>query len=150
MVEIKKIKSEDVGKVCEFIKDFILDYPNYNKWIEKCKKELEKGSKFGFYAVENDKIIGNIIFQMHKQEHSILEIKNFRVDSGHQRKDVGSKLYKSVEEYAKANGFSEIQIDTHAENNDMINFLEKQGFKIRSKKYLYTLDQLEVILSKKI
>lgn len=149
-IKIKKIKSEDVGKVYDFIKDFILDYPNYNRWLKKCKKELEKGSKLGFYAVERNKIIGSVIFQMHKQEPSVLEIKNFRIIPEYRRKNVGSRLYRAVEEHAKINGFSRIQIDTHAENNEMIKFLEKHGFEIKSKEPIYSPNQIEVILSKKI
>jgi len=150
MTKIKKIKFENVGKIYEFIKDFILDYPNYNKWLKKCKKELEEGSKLGFYAIERNKIIGSVIFQMHKQESSILEIKNFRVKPEYQKGGVGTKLYKSIEEYAKINGFSKVQVDTHAENNEMVKFFEKQGFKIKSKEPIYTPNQIEVILLKKI
>jgi hypothetical protein len=29
--------SEEISEIYQYIKSFNLDYPNYNKWIERCK-----------------------------------------------------------------------------------------------------------------
>ena len=67
---------EEITRVYGFVKQFPLDYPNYSLWLEKCRRELELMYKKAFYTSDNsENIIGSVIFQRHKQERSILEIK---------------------------------------------------------------------------
>lgn len=137
---------KEIMKIYQYIKSFNLNYPNYNAWVEKCKKELESNYKKAHYYTRNSDILGIIIFQPHKKEKNILEIKNFGVSSPNKKKGVGSRLYDSVEQYAKKQKFKKIQIDTH--DNEMIDFLLKKGFKIMKKEALYSSSQIETILQK--
>lgn len=140
--------SKEILEIYQYIKPLNLGYPDYKKWIEKCKRELEFGYKKAFYYKENSKIIGVIIFQPHKKEKDILEIKNFRVSPINQKKGIGSLLYNSLEQYAKKQKFKIVQIETH--NDKMLDFLLKKGFKIIKKEALYSSKQLEIILQKKL
>ena len=150
-IRLKLIESsEEIARVYDFLKAFPLEYPNYSNWLKKCRKELKEGHKSGFYAKISSKIIGSIIFQKHKQQPSVLEIKNLRVAGEYKNKGVGTQLLDLTEELAKKKNFKGVQIDTHSENIDMINFLLKRGFKIEKQEPLYNPKKQETILHKKI
>lgn len=152
MIEkIKLLKNkEEVQKLYDFVKQFSLDYPDYFIWLDKCKRQLELGDKKSFYATNNDKIIGSIIFQTKKLESSVLEIKNFRVTKEHSGKGIGSALDIMVCSYAKSKGYKKIQIDTHKNNFPMIQFLIRRNYVIEAEEKLYTPNKSEVILAKQL
>jgi len=141
--------SGEVQKLYEFIKQFPLDYPDYFQWLEKCRRELEIGYKSAFYSTNsNGQIIGSIIFQPHKQENTVLELKNLRVEPSYEQQGIGSILESLVVLYAKENGFKKIQGDAHSQN-PVIVFMKKRGYKIETRESLYTAEK-EIILCKDI
>ncbi|MFA4952891.1 MAG: GNAT family N-acetyltransferase [Candidatus Pacearchaeota archaeon] len=142
--------SEKINQICEYIESFDLDYPNYKTWVAKCKNELISNYKKCFFVEKNKKIIGSIIFQPHKKEKNILEIKNFRVSLEHREEGIGSRLYNETERYARERGFKIIQIDTHENNQELIEFLIKKSFKVIERKSLYEKIQVEIILQKNL
>lgn len=135
-------------KIYEYIKLFHLNYPNYNWWVKKCKKELKSGYKKVYYIQKDLNISGVLIFQRHKKIDNILEIKNFRVSLMDKKKGIGSLLYDSLEQYAKKHNFKTILVDTHSD--EMIDFLLGKGFNIIEKEKLYSPLQIETILQKNI
>ena len=143
-IAISRITADKINVVYQFIKQFPLNYPDYNGWVEKCKRELRQGIKTGFYAYADGKIVGVIIFQTHKTSNSIIEIKNFRVADEYQGKGIGSRLYEQTENYSRERKFSAIQVDSH--NPKIIRFFKAKGFKIKERKPLYKKGRLETIL----
>ena len=149
LFEIKLLKnSDEINRLYNFIKQFPLDYPDYGLWLKKCKRELEIGYKKAYTAIDidNNKILGSIIFQPHKKEKSILEIKNLRVDPNFTGKNIGSILQTMVEFYASQHNFKRIQGDVHS-NNPTLEFLISQGLKVEAEETLYS-KTTEVILYK--
>ncbi|MDP1696055.1 MAG: GNAT family N-acetyltransferase [archaeon] len=141
--------TREIMPLYEFIRQFPLDYPDYSLWLKKCKRELELMYKKAFYATNDAGIIaGSAIFQRHKQEHSILEIKNLRVSPEFERNGLGSILIDSVEQFAREFRFKRMQCDAHPEN-PAIKFLEKRGFSINAEETLYSIGN-EIILCKDI
>jgi len=139
---------KEITKIYNYIKSLDLKYPDYKKWVEKCRKELESRYKKAFYSEEKSKIIGVIIFQPHKEKKGVLEIKTFWVSPENREKGVGSSLYILVEKFAKKNRFKKIQINTH--DAKLIDFLSKRDFKTIKKEALYLPSQIETILQKKL
>ena len=138
---------EEIKRLYQFIRGFSLDYPDYFQWVEKCRRELELGYKKAVYAIGDDgQVYGSVVFQPHKQEHNILELKNFRVNSEHKGWGIGSMLALKAEQYAKETGFMRIQGDAHPEN-PIIEFLKKRGYAIEAEESLYVA-QKELILCK--
>lgn len=150
MIEQVKLLSdpEEVQKVYDFVKQYPLDYPDYFVWLEKCRRQLEIGDKRAFYATHKGSIIGSLIFQNHREEDSVLEIKNFRVSEEHSGKGVGSALELMLCSYGRSNGFSRIRVDTHHNNFSMIQFLIKRGYVIEGEENLYVINKTEAILAK--
>jgi len=137
---------EEVNLVYEFVKKFPLDYPDYFLWLEKCRRELELGYKKAFFATDSCEIMGSVIFQPHKQDCSVLEIKNLRVCSEFEKKGLGSLLLQLVELFAEENSFKRIQSDIHPEN-PAISLALKRGYDIKAEENLYTAKK-EIILCK--
>ncbi|MCK4647410.1 GNAT family N-acetyltransferase [Candidatus Pacearchaeota archaeon] len=140
--------SEEIMQIYQYIKSFNLNYPDYDEWAKKCKRELEFDYKKAYYAKKDSEILGVNIFQPHKKEKNILEIKNFRVSLANKKVGIGLSLYNPLEQYAKKQNFKIIQVDTHT--NEMVDFLLKRGFKIIEKEALYSSSQIETILQKNL
>lgn len=141
---------KEVQRLYFFIKQFPFDYPGYFVWLEKCKRQLELGEKKAFYATRGKEIIGNIIFQSLKKDSAVLEVKNFRVAETKRHFGVGSALESMLYSFAKSNGFRKIQVDTHQDNIEMIQFLTKRGYVAECQEFLYAPGKPEVVLSKKL
>ncbi|MBS3163241.1 GNAT family N-acetyltransferase [Candidatus Woesearchaeota archaeon] len=145
MSKIKLITDpEEINELYQFIKKYPLNYPNYSEWLKKCKCELELGYKKAYVCELNGKIIASLIFQPHKQDPLLLELKNVRVIEEYQRKKVFSTLLKEAIYYARQNGFKKIVVDAHTDN-EVIKPLQKLGFSIESYENLYS-PELEIVL----
>ena len=78
--EFRTVESRrDLVKLLEFIRIQDLNYPNYQGWVSRTEAELEMGWKTGVVAVSNGVVLGDIIWQSHKELPRVREIKNLRV-----------------------------------------------------------------------
>lgn len=143
------VSREEIQKLYDFVRRFPLDYPDYFVWLEKCRRELELGYKKAFCSISSGgEVVGSIIFQPHKQESSVLEIKSARVDPSCKQYGIGTALIDLVEKYAKEKGFRRIRGDAHP-GNPVIEFLRRRGYKIEAQESLYT-PSLEIVLCKEV
>ena len=71
--------AKDRGKLAKFLEAQNLSYPNYGDWIERAMVDLYRGYKSSIIALSNGVLVGNCIFQPHKQFPRIREVKNMRV-----------------------------------------------------------------------
>ncbi len=140
--------STEINQLQDFIKRFPLDYPNYDGWVKQCYEELCSGSKRAFVCKLEGIIIGSLIFQTHKKEPRILEVKNARVEPAYKRRKIMSRLLKEVEEFARDNGgYNRLSVDTHVTNIPVIKTFQNLGFKVVGKEELYD-SRKEIILAK--
>ncbi len=147
-VELIKDPGE-VTQLYEFIKKMSLDYPDYQLWVEKCKRELELGIKKGLVMRDNDKIIAEMVFQNHKDDNKILEIKNVRVDDAYRGRGYFGIFLAEAEKYARKHDLKRIMVDCHSDQIKIVETTLKYGFKLESNEKLYN-DKLESILVKDI
>lgn len=140
---------EEIKQLYEFIKSRPLDYPGYLRWVEKCRRELELGSKNAFVYLVGENIVANAVFQAHKQDPFVLEIKNMRVEEPYRRNGIFKKLVKRVGDYAGASGFRRLVCDCHAGNEEVIAALTAVGFEVEGNERLYD-DKFETILAKRL
>jgi GNAT superfamily N-acetyltransferase len=141
--------NDEIGQVYNFVKGFPLDYPHYLDWLEKCRRELESGYKKAFCAIDSTgRIAGSLIFQPHKKDSSVLELKNLRVAPGYEKHGIGAQLVVAAESYAKCHGFRKVQGDAHLDT-PVLAFMLKRGYLVEGKESLYTTS-LEAIISKEV
>ncbi len=138
----------EIKQLYDFIRRYPLDYPNYEGWVQQCYEELCSGTKRAFVCSLEGAIIGDIVFQRHKKEPSILEIKNLRVEQKYQRRRIASRLLREVEEFVRSDGgYNRLIVDTHADNLPVIKTFQNSGFVIVGDEALYD-SKKEVILAK--
>ncbi|MFH1637699.1 MAG: GNAT family N-acetyltransferase [Candidatus Woesearchaeota archaeon] len=139
---------DEVKRLYEFVKKYPVDYPDYFIWLEKCRRQLEFGEKRAVYATNQSNIIGSLIFQKDKEEHSVLELKNLRVAEEYSGKGAGSALEEMACSFGKANGFKRIRADTHSDY--VVRFLSRRGYAIEAEEELYVVKRKEIVLSKEL
>lgn len=139
--------AEEIKRLYDFIRAQPFDYPGYLEWVEKCRRELELGSKRALVARSQGVIVANLIFQAHKQEPHVIEIKNVRVDPHYQRRGLFTQLERQLEVRVTQEGYRRIIGDTHATNIPFIAASQKLGFRKVAEESLYNA-VLETILVK--
>jgi len=140
---------EEVTRLYEFIKSQPLDYPDYMLWVEKCRRELELGSKKAFVCLAGEEIAANLVFQAHKQHSFLLELKNGRVGQEFRRKGIFTKLVCEAQRHASENGFRGMICDCHPDNLEMMLALKSSGLVLEAQEDLYNRGQ-EAIMFKRI
>ena len=92
-VEDKK----DRGKLAKFLESQSLSYPNYGDWINRTMADLDSGYKRSIIALSNGVLVGDCVFQPHKQFPRIREVKNLRVHPNLRGRYFGVFMLKQAE-----------------------------------------------------
>ena len=96
--EFKQADSErDIVRAVNFISKLHFGYPNYDDWVQKAEAELFQGYKKAILALSDKKIVGDLIYQPHKNIQGVLEIKNLRVHEKLRKRDFGHFMLKQPE-----------------------------------------------------
>jgi len=122
------------------------NYPNFEKWLEKSKEEIEKGIRFAFGGWVSDRLVATAILR--PTISNTVELKSLFVDPRFQKKGLGNKLYEEAEKQCLKMGFKKIIVDTFCEDEDMIIFLISQGYRIYDREDLYGIGRFSYLLSK--
>lgn len=130
-----------------------LDYPTHTEWLEKTEAEIKEGKKRAMIAYMVS-AIGTVIYQRHKDDPLILEVKNISVAPDARGRHIASFLLRNSEIEAARHDFPDINkviVDTKVSNTEMINFLLSQGYTVDKIVDLYGLGTgMDVILAKSI
>lgn len=147
--EIKTLGDErDLGLLLKFLESQPLKYPNYRDWVyHVCKAELDAGYKSAYVAWNNGRVIGDLVFQPHKNLPRTVEMKNLRIHPDFRRRDLGHFLIKQAE--ADSRGiFEQIIGDADAEQKDIHNLFRFAGFQLLFEQHLYSGSNLDYVFVK--
>lgn len=138
------IKTIETNKEIEKLKSFILKqkqfYPNFDEWVlEKCIPRIELSVYKTYLAIDDNKVIGNLIFNINKD----IEIKNFRIDENYRNRDLGHFLINQLYLLNK-----DLKLDVTVDNFKAVQFFIRNGFNIIEKKELYLKNQFEYLMEK--
>jgi len=123
-----------------------LGYPSYDSWVDRTRSEIDGGYKQAIVAYEDEKIVGDVIFQPHKEIVGIREIKNLRVDKDVRYRRFGSFLLRQAE-WIDAAAYTLLIADFRADQNNVERLLLSEGFEITATQNLYD-DKLDKIATK--
>lgn len=137
----------DILKTIDFLADQNLSYPGYDCWVQRCEAELFSGYKRAALAFYDDVLIGDIIWQQHKQFPNVRELKNIRVAPGARGRYVGSFLLRQAE-YEERESFKALIVDARERQVEVISLFKSMGYIPLGKRDLYGDGQREVILFK--
>ncbi|MEK6858263.1 MAG: GNAT family N-acetyltransferase [Nanoarchaeota archaeon] len=147
--EIKTLGDQrDLGLLLRFLESQPLKYPNYRDWVYNvCKAELDAGYKSAYVAWNDGKIVGDLIFQPHKNLPRTVELKNVRISPDFRRRDLGHFLIKQVEADSRGT-FEQMIVDADAEQKDIHHLLTFSGFQLLFEQHLYSGSNLDYVFVK--
>ncbi len=142
--------SRDLKLSRNFLHRHELGYPGYDEWIDcVCIPEIENGYKHGVIALHESKVVGNLIWQPHKELPRTTEIKNLRIHPEVRERGLAYFLMKQCEFESKANSDMLIA-DFPSDQNGIKIFLMKYGFSVLYQAHLYNDKRLETVMMKKL
>jgi predicted transcriptional regulator/GNAT superfamily N-acetyltransferase len=123
-------------------------YPNFEKWLEKAKAEIESGDRIAFGGWTSDSLISTVILK--PTISNTVELKSLFVDPKFQKLGHGSRIYEIAERQCLKMRFKKIIVDAFCEDDDMIIFLISHGYKIYGREDLYGAGRFSYLLSKNL
>lgn len=121
-------------------------YPNFEKWLERAKDEIENGVRIAFGEWVSDRLISTVILR--PTISNTVELKSLFVDPKFQGTGHGDLLYEEAERQCLKMGFKKIIVDAFCEDEVVIIFLISRGYKIYGREELYGVGRYSYLLSK--
>lgn len=121
-------------------------YPNFEKWLEKAKEEIEKGIRIAYGEWYSDKLISTAILR--PTISNTVELKSLFVDPDYRGMGFGGGLYDEAEKQCLKMGFKKITVDAFDEDKIIILLLIGRGYKIYGREDLYGVGRFSYLLSK--
>ncbi len=142
--DIKQLKS-----LMDFMASQNLDYPHYDKWLQKTESQLEKEEKQAILAFNEGRLVGNLVHQVCRDNGLgiIREIKNLRIHPDVKERYFASfmlrQLYVECEDRYKG-----LLVDVRANQKQTQDFFISQGFIPIMNIPLYEKNTEEVVMFK--
>lgn len=143
---VEDVKDRD--NLIDFLRLQSLGYPLYNSWVDRVVAELESGWKSAVLAYSNGVVVGDLVFQPHKQfPKSLLEWKNARVISELRGRGFASFMERQLEVIAGSGGFSAVICDTRRDP-EIERMLVSRRYQKLLEVSLYDKNEVDVIYVK--
>lgn len=136
----------EVKNLVDFLWSQNLGYPNYDDWVLRAKSEIDGGYKTAILAFDEGRIVGNVIYQPHKELAGIREIKNLRVSTEIRCRKFGSFLLRQAE-WVDFEAYNALMLDFRELEVEVEKMVISEGFQIVSSKRLYD-DEIDKIAVK--
>lgn len=124
----------ELRSLVNFLASQDLGYPRYDSWVQKTEHELGTGTKHAILAEDHGRLVGDVVFQRHKNIADAVEIKNARVVEKFKWRHFGSFMLAQVEAECDVGTFI---CDVRSNRTDIINFLCGCGYRPLLKSHLY-------------
>ena len=118
---------KQLSQLIDFLASQSLGYPKYDEWVQRTEGELSIGYKGAILAYSDGKLVGDIVYQPHKQMPSFLEIKNLRVHNDLRMRYFGRFIVKQLESEFKEN-YDALIVDVRADQTNTLKFFAVEGY----------------------
>lgn len=116
------------------------EYPDFEAWLERAHAQLKSEEKRALLAIARGEIVGAVIYQRHRRDPGLLEIKNVSVRPDARGRHVASFLLRNAEVEGVADfGCSRAVADTKASNLSVRSYLVRNGYSLAAREDLYRL-----------
>ncbi|MFH1307764.1 MAG: hypothetical protein ABIH72_02845 [archaeon] len=139
--------AEEVRQTVDFLARQDLQYPHYDEWVQKAESELHSGYKRAGLAYSNGILVGDIVWQLHKELPRVREMKNLRINPQARGRYLAQFLIRQAEVEDKRDCDAMI-VDARETQHDLIELMGCMGYSILSKLNLYEEDRRDVVLFK--
>jgi len=117
----------DLAELVDFLMKQSLGYPGYDDWVQRTEAELIAGYKQGIIVTSNGQVVGDCIYQPHKQLPRVREIKNMRVHPKLRRRALGYFMLKQAE-VEDSKSYDALILDVRTEQKAIISMLRMAGY----------------------
>lgn len=125
------------------------DYPDEIDWGQKAYDETLSGLKRHMVLFDREEVVGDVVYQRHKQDPHVLEIKRIALQPSARGRYFASVLVQNAEiEGALEFGTTIVRGDSKVDN-PIKHFLRKRGYKKVGQTDLYGLGTGEDIIWEK-
>jgi len=138
----------DVRELETFLRLQSLGYPGYQDWVTRTGEELLRGYKTAILFFSARTLVGDLIFQRHKDFKRVREVKNCRVHPSLRDRYCGAFMFKQVEEIDK-NSYDAIILDVRSNKPGLINTVKSLGYEELTRVTLYEEEVEEVVMVKR-
>jgi hypothetical protein len=138
---------KDVKRLEKFLLSQSLNYPNYGDWVEKAVEEILAGYKQGIMAFDDGFLVGDLIFQPHKELPRMLELKNMRINPKVERRGFAYFMLKQAE---KQQGYNGIICDVRARQIQVVSLLRFMDYQEIFRANLYNSREEDIVMVKKL
>ena len=141
----------DLLRLLDFLRRQDLNYPNYQDWVSRTESELEIGFKTGVIALDGCRVLGDIIWQPHKELPRIREIKNMRVHPNVRERYFARFLMKQAEAENRGS-YDALMCDLredHPEKAPLIKMMVSMGYEKICAVNLYDPNVRDIVMMKK-
>ena len=140
---------KDLKKLVNFLIKQSLGYPNYEDWVQRSEYEIDIGYKIAWLAFSNGHLVGDLIYQPHKELVRVRELKNLRIDPTYRERGLATIMLRQAE-VEDTGSFDLILCDVRSNQENLIYLLTKLGYKPMQTVSLYDPNTLDVIMVKNI
>lgn len=141
-------EEKEIKQLKEFLLKQSLNYPNYEDWVERVMIEVDLGYKRTILAFNDNILVGNVIFQPHKNLSRIMELKNIRIHPALRRRYFGFFMLRQAE--AESQDYDAIICDTRSDRIDILNMLKLCNYKELLRTPLYDPNLEDIVLLKNL
>ncbi|MEK6945218.1 MAG: hypothetical protein AABW63_00295 [Nanoarchaeota archaeon] len=146
--QFRSIQDEnDVARLERFLLSQSLNYPSYEGWVRKAVGEILAGYKQGIIAFSGGYLVGDLIFQPHKELPRMLELKNMRIHPKVQRRYFGSFMLKQAEAEKEYDG---IICDARVSQIHVVNLLKLLDYREVFRGPLYDENEEDIVFVKNL
>ena len=140
----------DLLGLIDFIRMQDLHYPNYQDWVSRTEAEIDGGWKTGVLAISNGFVLGDIIWQPHKELPRVRELKNMRVDPSVRERYFARFLVKQAEAEGRGS-YDTLMLDLredHPEKRPLMYMLISMGYNEMAAISLYDPNVRDIVMIK--
>jgi ribosomal protein S18 acetylase RimI-like enzyme len=142
---------QDEGELPEletFLRNQSLGYPGYQDWITKAIWQILNEDKKVILFYSGRTLVGDLIFQKHRDFERVREVKNCRVHPELRDRYCGTFMFRQVEEIDK-NSYDAIILDVRSNQPGLINTAKSLGYEELLRVPLYERGIDEVVMGKR-
>jgi len=139
---------KEIDQLAKFLLFQPLGYPNYEDWVERARVELLSGDKSSILAFSDGVLVGDALYQPHKQFPRVREIKNMRVHPKLQGRYFGVFMLKQAEA-ENPEDYDAIITDIRFDNTPVLHMARFCGYDELVRTQLYERNAQEVVMVKK-
>lgn len=139
---------KELSQLIYFLHNQNLNYPHYDDWVQRTEGELDYGLKQAILAFSSGYLVGDLVYQKHKENPRFLELKNMRILPELNNRYFARFMLKQVE--AENQNYDAIVCDAPSEFPNIISFMESCGYTAILSKPLYDDNEPEIVMIKPI